>query len=37
VKTTAIYARFAEDPARRAMEEHGKRIREAAGGLRVVK
>ncbi|MBI5445874.1 MAG: tyrosine-type recombinase/integrase [Deltaproteobacteria bacterium] len=37
VKTTAIYARLAEDPARRAMEEHGKRIMEAAQGLRVVK
>ncbi|MHB8766397.1 MAG: tyrosine-type recombinase/integrase [Deferrisomatales bacterium] len=37
VKTTAIYARIAEDPARRAMEEHGQRIVETAQGLRVVK
>jgi len=35
--TTAIYARLSEDPVRKALEEHGARLMEAAQGLRVVK
>jgi len=31
ISTSLIYARLAEDAARPAMEEHGKRIMEAAG------
>lgn len=31
VQTTAVYARFGEHPARRALEEHGARIMAAAG------
>jgi integrase len=37
VQTTAIYARLSEDPARRAMEEHGQRMMDAAQGVRVIK
>jgi integrase len=34
--TTAIYARLGEDPARKALEEHGERMMEVAQGLRLV-
>ncbi len=33
--TTSIYARLAEDPARKALEEHGERLLEVAKGLRL--
>jgi integrase len=33
VSTTAIYARLADDPARRALEDHAQRIATIAGGL----
>ncbi|TAL16668.1 site-specific integrase [bacterium] len=35
--TTAIYARLGEDPARKALEDHGERMMEAAQGLRLIK
>lgn len=36
VNTTLIYARLGEDAAREPMQQHGKRIMEAAGKLRAV-
>ena len=36
ISTTLIYSRLSQDVARPAFEEYGKRIREAAGGLRAV-
>ncbi len=35
--TTAIYARLGEDPARKAIEEHGQQVMDVAKGIRVVK
>ena len=36
ISTTLTYARLSADAARPAFEEHGKRVRAAAGGLRAV-
>ncbi len=36
ISTTLVYARLGADPARQAMEEHGRRIMEVAGRQRVV-
>lgn len=36
-QTTQVYARLGEDPKRQALEDHGKRMMEAAEGLRIVK
>ena len=36
IGTTLIYARLSADPAREAMEAHGKRIMEIAGRQRLV-
>ena len=36
ISTTLTYARLGDDPAREAMEEHGRRVMEIAGRQRVV-
>ncbi|MCH8259306.1 MAG: tyrosine-type recombinase/integrase, partial [Planctomycetes bacterium] len=36
ISTTLTYARLGADPARQAMEEHGRRVMEIAGRQRVV-